>query len=266
MLTRKLACPSCGVNLRVADTLPAGKRIKCPKCGIGFPVPADEDPPPSPVAVAVRTRKAAPPPEEDDRDDEVEERPVARKRRKKPKKAARNVPLVVGLVLGGALLLAGVAVTLAAVFRPAAKKAEPVAANNPSRPGPVEPGAGAGPGPVEPGPGPRGDIGAGAAGAELHSVAAGRQVFAANNCSRCHAIGGSGGPPGGGPAAGGGRMGRIRGPDLGRTGADPTHTVEWLMAHIRNPKSHKPDSRMPAFGNINDQDLRALAEYLASLK
>src|SRR5438552_67167 len=52
MLTKKLACPSCHVNLKVADTLPPGKLIKCPKCGKGFPVPGDsaETPAPSPDA------------------------------------------------------------------------------------------------------------------------------------------------------------------------------------------------------------------------
>jgi cbb3-type cytochrome oxidase cytochrome c subunit len=62
--------------------------------------------------------------------------------------------------------------------------------------------------------------------------------------------------------------GMSRGPELTHIGQDPTHTVEWLMAHIRNPKSHKQQSRMPAFGpeKINDENLKALAEYLASLK
>ncbi len=65
--------------------------------------------------------------------------------------------------------------------------------------------------------------------------------------------GGPGGPPGG--------------PDLGKVGGDPTHTVDWLMEHIRKPKSHKPNSRMPPFeGKIRENELRALAEYLASLK
>jgi len=50
-------------------------------------------------------------------------------------------------------------------------------------------------------------------------------------------------------------------------GKDPAHTVEWFMEHVRNPETHKPDSLMPKFGDkINDKDLRALAEYLASLK
>jgi hypothetical protein len=43
--------------------------------------------------------------------------------------------------------------------------------------------------------------------------------------------------------------------------------VEWISAHIRNAKTHKPDSKMPPFENkIKPDDLRVLAEYLASLK
>ncbi len=38
-----LTCPDCGGKLRVADNL-AGKKIKCPKCAVVFPVPPpDED-------------------------------------------------------------------------------------------------------------------------------------------------------------------------------------------------------------------------------
>jgi cbb3-type cytochrome oxidase cytochrome c subunit len=60
---------------------------------------------------------------------------------------------------------------------------------------------------------------------------------------------------------------RNKGPDLASVGRDPTHSVEWLMEHVRNPKAHKPDSRMPPYvGKIGDADLRALGEYLASLK
>jgi cbb3-type cytochrome oxidase cytochrome c subunit len=67
-----------------------------------------------------------------------------------------------------------------------------------------------------------------------------------------------GGPPG---------MGRMRGPDLATVGSDPEHTVEWLMEYVQNPKSKKPEARMPGFeGKISEPDLRALAEYLASLK
>jgi mono/diheme cytochrome c family protein len=116
---------------------------------------------------------------------------------------------------------------------------------------------------------------------ESGPFAAGKKLFVANNCFRCHAINGvrgpagGGGPPGpgpGGPPKGEGPPGRgmrggPRGPDLGKVGADPEHTVAWITEHIRDAKAHKPDSRMPAFeGKISDEELRALAEYLASLK
>jgi len=39
------------------------------------------------------------------------------------------------------------------------------------------------------------------------------------------------------------------------------------MQYIRNPKATKTDSGMPPFeGKIGEEDLKALAEYLASLK
>jgi cytochrome c oxidase subunit 2 len=88
-------------------------------------------------------------------------------------------------------------------------------------------------------------------------MAAGQSVFQANNCGRCHGVGGG---------FGGGRRGG-RGPDLSRVGANPSHTVQWLVEQIRDPQSHKPDSRMPAYADkIGEEDLRALATYLASLK
>jgi mono/diheme cytochrome c family protein len=60
---------------------------------------------------------------------------------------------------------------------------------------------------------------------------------------------------------------QIRGPDLGNAGQDPDHTVDWFKAYIQNPKSKKPNARMPSFqGKIKDEDLTALADYLASLK
>ncbi len=151
-------------------------------------------------------------------------------------------------------------------------------------------GTSSGPAPVGPGGGPA------AANAEDFTGphAAGKKVYAANNCSRCHSggvaggagrggpggppmagaprgPGGPGGPPMAGPPGGpggpGGRgRGMGRGPDLAHVGKE--HPLDWLKAHIRNPKDHKPDSRMPAFGpnKISDTDLQALAEYLASLK
>jgi len=62
-------------------------------------------------------------------------------------------------------------------------------------------------------------------------------------------------------------MGRNGAPDLARVGADPAHTVNWIMEYVRDPKAQKADAKMPPFeGKIKEEDLRSLAEYLASLK
>jgi mono/diheme cytochrome c family protein len=136
--------------------------------------------------------------------------------------------------------------------------------------------------PAPPPPGPMGGGGPDSAavlsklpgGAEY---AVGKKVYADNNCARCHKLGetGGGGPEGmmGGPPSGvpGGKKGPRGGkggPDLTTVGADPAHTKQWLSDHVRNPKVHKPQSRMPANGpeKISDADLSALADYLSSRK
>src|SRR5947199_3201333 len=40
MSATKLTCPKCQATLRPAKPLPAGKRVKCPKCGARFAVGA----------------------------------------------------------------------------------------------------------------------------------------------------------------------------------------------------------------------------------
>lgn len=83
-------------------------------------------------------------------------------------------------------------------------------------------------------------------------IAAGQKVFEANGCGNCHAVGGQGGG---------------RAPDLSKVGAEAEHTSQWLVEHIKNPKKHNPNSKMPPFeGKINDKDLLAIGAYLASLK
>jgi mono/diheme cytochrome c family protein len=103
---------------------------------------------------------------------------------------------------------------------------------------------------------------------ESEPFSAGKKALVAHGCFRCHAIDGVRGPVGPGPAPGGsGPMRGGRGPDLGTVGEDSTHTVEWLMNYVRDPKAVKPNAKMPAYqGKASEEDLRALAEYLASLK
>ena len=83
-------------------------------------------------------------------------------------------------------------------------------------------------------------------------VAAGKTVYDANNCAKCHLIAG---------------QGSSRGRDLTKVGADVNHTPQWIVEHVKNPRTHNPNSRMPAFqGKIEEKDLAALGAYLASLK
>ena len=101
--------------------------------------------------------------------------------------------------------------------------------------------------------------------------AAGKKVYADNNCAKCHKLGDTGGAPPApkdGPPGGKGMSGGMSGPDLTATGAKAAHTKQWLADHVRDPKTHSPQSKMPASGpdKISDADLDALAEYLASRK
>ena len=156
--------------------------------------------------------------------------------------------------------------------------------NSPSSPTPPP-----GPAMVSANPGGEGDFDA-----ESGPHAAGKKVLVANGCFRCHMVNGvrgpvggggppMGGPPGadGGPPMGGGGPrpggrggpgmgpgGRPRAPDLGQVAKDPEHTADWIIRFVRNPQAVKPDSKgMPRYeGKIQDDDLRALADYLVSLK
>jgi cytochrome c553 len=326
--TKTLTCPSCDADLRVATTLPPGKRITCPSCESPFRIPEEEDASPAEITTACprkaaaprveepdeerpalrkqepdprsefenldgdedelpapRKQKSAPRSEFEDLDDEDEppaprkrksaarskaatadgdedERPAPRKKpgKKQSKKSGSNTPLLVGLC-GGAVLVIGASVALIVVFGTGKKKTEKTAAAaaDTGRPGTGQdrPGGGGGrprggdrPRDGRPGPGAGGGTeNPGPAGGTSSQLADGRQVYDSNRCSRCHRIGGAGGR---------------RGPDLSRVGA--THPADWLSEHVRSPKSHRPDSTMPAFGRLQPADLRALGEYLASLK
>ncbi|MBP3959299.1 c-type cytochrome [Gemmata sp. G18] len=79
------------------------------------------------------------------------------------------------------------------------------------------------------------------------------------NCAKCHA---QAGEPGGPPS-----IGASKGPKLSKIGAEPNRSADWLADYIRDPKSKKADSRMPAFGGtLTEEQIRSLAEYLAAKK
>jgi cytochrome c oxidase subunit 2 len=94
------------------------------------------------------------------------------------------------------------------------------------------------------GPGPQANSG--------EPLSAGQKVFA-KSCARCHSIG----------TAEGGK--KRMGPDLSKVAANPEHTRTWLSEYIRDPKSHKPDSKMMPI-RLNDDDLKAVVDYLETLK
>jgi quinol-cytochrome oxidoreductase complex cytochrome b subunit/cytochrome c2 len=81
-------------------------------------------------------------------------------------------------------------------------------------------------------------------------VQRGESLYAANGCQGCHKIAGQGesvGPPLDGVGQ--------RWPDL-----------DWQIRHLKNPSSEVPGSTMPAFNQLSDDDLKALASYLVSLR
>jgi mono/diheme cytochrome c family protein len=84
------------------------------------------------------------------------------------------------------------------------------------------------------------------------SGGSGSQVFT-DHCAKCHAT------------EAGQRRGK--GPNLAGVASKPDHTADWIIAHVKNPKTHKPESGMPAFeGKMSDADIKAVADYLLTLK
>ena len=81
---------------------------------------------------------------------------------------------------------------------------------------------------------------------------AGKKVYASQGCGGCHAIAGEGG---------------MNGPDLTKFAAEKEHDAKWTAAQIKDPKVHKADSAMPAYGDkIKGKDLDNLVAYLLTLK
>jgi cytochrome c oxidase subunit 2 len=94
----------------------------------------------------------------------------------------------------------------------------------------------------------------------LPFIARGRELFLQNGCGACHTVRGT-------PAEG------TIGPDLthvgGRrsiaAGTYPTN-VGTLAGWISSSQHLKPGNLMPSFGNLEGEELRAIAAYLESLK
>ena len=77
----------------------------------------------------------------------------------------------------------------------------------------------------------------------------GAQIMVREKCFECHSLAGNGGGVG---------------PDLTRVGS--RRTREYIIQQIKEPQSHKPDSAMPSFKHLSEQDLNAVADYLSTRK
>lgn len=82
------------------------------------------------------------------------------------------------------------------------------------------------------------------------STETGRKVFQQAGCMACHKIQGQGGPTG---------------PDLTHIGAIRTDK-SWYRKFIRDPASVNTASRMVAFDDLSEKEMKALITYLLSLK
>jgi nitric oxide reductase subunit C len=85
------------------------------------------------------------------------------------------------------------------------------------------------------------------AGCEMNSP--GAQLFQKGRCKECHTINGKGGSSG---------------PNLTIVGS--RRSREYIIEQIKNPKSHNPNSDMPSFSQMPEQDINDLADYLSHLK
>jgi mono/diheme cytochrome c family protein len=97
--------------------------------------------------------------------------------------------------------------------------------------------------PADP-PGTRGESESSSAGAEE-----GEKLFDTLGCMGCHVVNGKGGQAG---------------PDLSNE-AGKGRSRQWLQTQIRNPKTNDPQTIMPAYGNLSDQQVNSLVDYLMSL-
>ncbi len=78
----------------------------------------------------------------------------------------------------------------------------------------------------------------------------GAKLFRQSECIQCHTISGKGGAVG---------------PNLTTVGS--RRSRDWIVQQIKNPSSHNPDTAMPSFASrMSEQDINALADYLAGLK
>lgn len=80
-------------------------------------------------------------------------------------------------------------------------------------------------------------------------VKQGQQLFQSQSCLGCHTVNGQGGAVG---------------PNLSKEGTK-SRSSQWLGQQLRDPKSHDPQTVMPSFKQLSDQQIKELVAYLQSL-
>jgi mono/diheme cytochrome c family protein len=80
-------------------------------------------------------------------------------------------------------------------------------------------------------------------------VKKGKELYDTLGCAGCHVVNGQGG---------------TAGPNLSNE-AKAGRSRSWLTTKIRNPKADNPQTVMPAYGNLSDQQVSNLVDYLLSL-
>lgn len=86
--------------------------------------------------------------------------------------------------------------------------------------------------------------------ATARATTPGQVVYQQYECAECHQIKGIGG---------------TAGPDLTQIGSK-IPDVEWHIQHLKNPESVIPDSAMPNYDHLTDDELKQISEYLVMLK
>ena len=77
----------------------------------------------------------------------------------------------------------------------------------------------------------------------------GQKLFETAGCMSCHTVDGKGGKVG---------------PNLSNE-ADKGKSREWLTTQIENPRAHDPQTIMPAFNNLSEEQVNDLVDYLMTL-
>ena len=84
-------------------------------------------------------------------------------------------------------------------------------------------------------------------GCETHAQA--KQIMQREKCLDCHTINGKGGAVG---------------PNLTNVGS--RRSREYITEQLKDPKSHNPNTQMPSFKDLPEQDFKNLVAYLTSLR